>query len=141
MESSRRFQAAAGGLAGGVGVVPVASVQVPLPQSKNKIDVEVRALDLGFQVMAAVICRSAAAAQDRCLVFVARHAGENGLELLVSASQLSDLRNGSCEAAPGSFPTAVLGRQPSKLVVGRLLPPPLSVMVYSGRRLQVYNNL
>jgi hypothetical protein len=63
-----------------------------LPQSKNKLDVEVRAPDLGFGVMAGAICRSAMAAQDWCLMFVARHGGENNLELLVSDSQLLDLR-------------------------------------------------
>jgi hypothetical protein len=83
--------------------------------------------------MAGAIYRSATAAQDWCLLFVARHGGENSLELLVSDSQLPDLRQGSREAAPGSFPTAVLGLQPSKLVVGQPLSPPSSAMVYPGR--------
>jgi hypothetical protein len=83
--------------------------------------------------MAGAIYRSAMAAQDWCLMFVAHHGGEKVLELLVSDSQLPDLRQGSREAAPRSSPTAVLGRQPSKLVIGRPLPPPLLVTVYSGR--------
>jgi hypothetical protein len=83
-----------------------------LPQSKNKLDVKTMALDLGFAVMVGAICRSAAASQDWRLLFVAHHGGENGLELMVSDSKLYDLCQGSHEAAPMSFRTAVLGRPP-----------------------------
>jgi hypothetical protein len=115
-------------------------LKIFLPLPKNKLEDAVRALDLGFRVMDAAMCRSMAA-HGWCILFGALRGGKNSLMPQISICLLLDLCQGSIEAAPGSPSTVVLGRQPSELVVGRPLPPPSSATVYSGRRLQVYNNL
>jgi hypothetical protein len=112
-------------------------LKIFLSLSKNKLDDAVRALDLGFVAMAATMCRSKAADHGWCLLLGARRGGKNSLKPQISICLLLDLCQGSTKAAPGSLSTAALGRQPSELVVGRPLPPPLSATVYSGRRLQV----
>jgi hypothetical protein len=115
-------------------------LKIFLSLSENKLEDVVRALDLGFRVMIAALCRSMAA-HGWCYWFGSRRGGENGLMPQISICLLLDLCQGSIEAAPWSPSTAVLGRQPSELVVGLPLPPPSLATVYSGRRLQVYNNL
>jgi hypothetical protein len=106
-------------------------LKISSSQTKNKLEVTGLALDPDMEAMAGSVCSSVAVAQDLRLVFVALHGDENGIGLLILVLLLADMHQGSIEAAPGSPSTAVVHRQPSKMVVWRPLPSTLPGTVFS----------
>jgi hypothetical protein len=99
------------------------------------------ALGPDVEAMAGSICGFVVVVRDMGLLLAAHHGGKNGMGLMVLVLLIADMRHRSFEVIPRSSSTAVLCRQPSKMVMWRPLGLPSPVMVFSDRRLQVYINL